>query len=204
MRAITALLAVAVSFGVSVAVAHGQTPSGDSVVAQGTTEVFEIPVSPTETSPAQWAFDINATSGPLGEDAGGQVALDLLLVGLHLQGQVTCLNVLGNEAIVGAELEGIGVGLESTKILLADNGPPGAEQPDTFEVGFGEFPTPNCGSSFVDGSLGVLDVIEGDIAVTDSQPPLTSKSECRDGGYERFGFKNQGECVAFVERGTKQ
>jgi hypothetical protein len=47
-------------------------------------------------------------------------------------------------------------------------------------------------------------VIEGDVAVTDSPPPPTSKSECRDGGYERFGFKNQGECVAFVERGPKQ
>jgi hypothetical protein len=119
-----------------------------------------------------------------------------LVVGLHLEGQVTCLNVLGNDAIVGTVLD-----VGSTKILLEDNGPPGAPQPDKFEVGFGEFPTPDCGSSFLDGSLGVLDVIEGDVAVTDSLPAPTNKSECKDGGYERFGFKNQGECVAFVERG---
>jgi hypothetical protein len=196
VRVLALLLGVTVTLGVWVATAHGQTPSGDSVVAQGTTQVFDIPVSPTETSPAQWAFDINATSGPSGENAGGQVALDLLVVGLHLQGQVTCLNVVGNDAIVGTVLD-----VGSTKILLEDNGAPGASLPDTFEVGFGEFPTPECGSSFLDGSLGVLAVIEGDVAVTDSPPAPTNKSECKHGGYERFGFKNQGECVAFVERG---
>jgi hypothetical protein len=196
VRVVAPLLVVAATLGVWVATAYGQTPGGDSVVARGTTEEFAIPVSPTETSPAQWAFDVNATSGPSGENAGGQVTLDLLLVGLHLESQVTCLNVLGNEAIVGTVLD-----VGSTKILLEDNGPPGAEQPDTLEVGFGEFPTPNCGSSFLEGSQGVLDVIEGDIAVTDSPPSRpTSKSECRDGGYERFGFKNQGQCVAFVAR----
>jgi hypothetical protein len=29
-------------------------------------------------------------------------------------------------------------------------------------------------------------------------------SECKDGGYERFGFENQGQCVAFVRRQGKQ
>ena len=32
----------------------------------------------------------------------------------------------------------------------------------------------------------------------------TAKEQCKGGGYEAFGrFKNQGECVAFVERGPK-
>ena len=38
-------------------------------------------------------------------------------------------------------------------------------------------------------------------------PPVpegpTSKEQCKKGGYEEFGFKNQGQCVAFVERGPK-
>jgi hypothetical protein len=30
------------------------------------------------------------------------------------------------------------------------------------------------------------------------QPRPTTKDECKDGGWRRFGFKNQGRCVAFV------
>jgi hypothetical protein len=28
----------------------------------------------------------------------------------------------------------------------------------------------------------------------------TSKAECKQGGYEEFGFKNQGQCIAFVNK----
>jgi hypothetical protein len=31
----------------------------------------------------------------------------------------------------------------------------------------------------------------------------TSKAQCKNGGFARFGFKNQGQCVAFVQRGSK-
>jgi hypothetical protein len=36
-------------------------------------------------------------------------------------------------------------------------------------------------------------------------PPAgpTSKEDCMDGGWARFEFKNQGECIAFVMRGEK-
>jgi hypothetical protein len=36
-------------------------------------------------------------------------------------------------------------------------------------------------------------------------PPAApaSKEDCMDGGWSRFGFKNQGECIAFVMRGEK-
>jgi hypothetical protein len=37
--------------------------------------------------------------------------------------------------------------------------------------------------------------------VGDAAP--TSKAECKNGGYKGFGFKNQGQCVAFVQRGAK-
>jgi hypothetical protein len=39
--------------------------------------------------------------------------------------------------------------------------------------------------------------------VVDSPPPPTSKDQCKNGGYKQYGFKNQGQCVAFVERGPK-
>jgi hypothetical protein len=32
---------------------------------------------------------------------------------------------------------------------------------------------------------------------------LTSKEQCRDGGWQSFGFKNQGDCVSFVATGGK-
>ena len=41
--------------------------------------------------------------------------------------------------------------------------------------------------------------------VTDAQPFPTSKDQCKAGGWRSFGssFKNQGQCVAFVQRGPK-
>jgi hypothetical protein len=32
---------------------------------------------------------------------------------------------------------------------------------------------------------------------------LTSKAQCRDGGWQSFGFKNQGDCVSFLATGGK-
>lgn len=30
---------------------------------------------------------------------------------------------------------------------------------------------------------------------------LTSKEQCKNGGYKAFGFKNQGQCIRFVNTG---
>jgi hypothetical protein len=48
-------------------------------------------------------------------------------------------------------------------------------------------------------------VTSGDIVVVDVPPLPTSKEECKDGGWRAFGstFSNQGQCVAFVQRGPK-
>ena len=45
----------------------------------------------------------------------------------------------------------------------------------------------------------------GDIVVTDAVPVPSSKDECKAGGWRNFGatFKNEGQCVAFVQRGPK-
>jgi hypothetical protein len=35
------------------------------------------------------------------------------------------------------------------------------------------------------------------------EPQLpTSKADCKHGDYKKFGFKNQGQCVAFVKEAT--
>jgi hypothetical protein len=46
-------------------------------------------------------------------------------------------------------------------------------------------------------------VVGGDIVVVDAPPLPTSKEQCKQGGYAAFGFTNQGQCVAFVQRGPK-
>jgi hypothetical protein len=44
---------------------------------------------------------------------------------------------------------------------------------------------------------------EGDLVVTDAPSLPTSKEQCKNGGYAGFGFRTQGQCVAFVQRGPK-
>ena len=41
------------------------------------------------------------------------------------------------------------------------------------------------------------------VQVHDAKPTPRSKDQCKNGGHVSFGFKNQGECVAFVQRGPK-
>jgi hypothetical protein len=33
-----------------------------------------------------------------------------------------------------------------------------------------------------------------------SSPTPDTKADCKKGGYKEFGFKNQGQCIAFVNR----
>lgn len=64
--------------------------------------------------------------------------------------------------------------------------------------------------AFYDTSgLGVFDESFVSTKVVGPTPPTvpTTKEQCKDAGFEDFtslGFKNQGECVAFVERGPKK
>jgi hypothetical protein len=34
-----------------------------------------------------------------------------------------------------------------------------------------------------------------------TSPLPTSKDQCKNGGWEDFGFKNQGQCIKFVNTG---
>jgi hypothetical protein len=53
-------------------------------------------------------------------------------------------------------------------------------------------------------SIGLSAIFGGDITIHDAVPFPTSKEQCKNGGWHDFsGFKNQGECVAFVERGPR-
>jgi hypothetical protein len=43
----------------------------------------------------------------------------------------------------------------------------------------------------------------GDFTVIDAPPLPSSQDQCTTRGWRQFGFKNQGQCIAFVNRGTK-
>ena len=62
--------------------------------------------------------------------------------------------------------------------------------------------TPDCAAPGVTPQL--IPTV-GDFRVTDAPSVPTTKDQCKDGGWTRYGarFKNQGRCVAFVERGPK-
>ena len=76
-------------------------------------------------------------------------------------------------------------------------------------IGGAQFIAVAAADSPDDCSLGsptdVAEVISGQISITDAPALPTSRDECKNGGWRSFGatFQNQGQCVAFVQRGPK-
>lgn len=135
---------------------------------------------------------LDATSGPSGENPGGEADFILDLdrgPPLEIQGPVTCLEVRGSGATINIQPF---PGNVITVQVLDDN-------PDLFDLSaIGRAPT-DCSPAFPSIFFGPL--LQGDIKVTDAQPLPTTMGQCKDGGWEQLGFANQGLCVAFVERG---
>ena len=55
----------------------------------------------------------------------------------------------------------------------------------------------------IEGLLGVGAPIFSESFASTGVVELTSKQQCRDRGWQSFGFKNQGDCVSFVATGGK-
>jgi hypothetical protein len=115
---------------------------------------------------------------------------------------VTCLSVTGPDR--GADT----VGSPTTAVLnlqdatlgvvtveLVDNGGNGAD----IMSGAKSDRAPTDCSPY----SGVTDTLTNGRAVVFDAPPLpTSKEQCKQNGWQSFGvFKNQGDCVSFVENG---
>jgi hypothetical protein len=191
------LLALGVLFGTWVSAAHGQVPSGDSVVGQGR-------IDPVGSTLLGQVFDLEATSGPSGEDPSGHVALDVLLpmdpFVFHVEGPVTCLSVSGNDAVVGFDPDLLFPG---ALIEVEDNGPPASDPPDRFLAHGVEHAVDDPSECVPTPGFGGRELAAGDLTVADARVP-TSKQQCEHGGWRDFpGFKNQGQCVAFVQRGPR-
>jgi hypothetical protein len=160
-------------------VSGAQIPTQDSVVLTG--------------GPAQTAnftvIDIDATSGPSGENPTGQVRFDVFDF-LNVGGPVTCLAVSGNTATINIDDQIGGFGVVTVQVVDG--------QPDSFDAApTGRAPT-DCSPLPPSGLEGPV-VSGGDIVVVDAPPLPTSKEQCKKGGWRDFPqFKNQGQCIAFV------
>jgi hypothetical protein len=141
-------------------------------------------------------FVLDAHSGASGEDPSGTVHLGQEFEGSIIEiltGPVVCLNVLGNRATVGADFSS--VGRPDVFIFVEDNDGVGADR-----ISFA-FNTANVLGCPADPSVALEPTSGGDVTVHDGVPRPTSKEQCKDGGWRNFpGFKNQGECVTFVQR----
>ena len=181
-RLLLALACLTIAMACSAAPAAAQAPSGDSVT--GTAQEFVLP-----TVLVTWTFD--ASSGPQGENPTGTVQNNLLGTG-----SVTCLSVQGNRAVIGVTWPGP----TSFLIYVVDNGDM-ANPPDI--IGYFAIIGPPTTVCPAPGGHEDRTIVGGDIRVVDAQPPApTSKDQCKNGGWLNFPqFKNQGQCVAFVNHG---
>ena len=165
------------------AIAAAQAPVEDSVVGSGVGNVPQFPIP----------FDIDAHSGPSGENPTGTVRFVSESFGVRLEGSVTCLRVSGNRAAIGmVTATGAPVFVDVT------DGTPDLIGVDLFPSVAAPCPAPGIQPS--------VPILSGDLVVTDAQPFPTAKDQCKNGGWRNFaGFKNQGDCVSYVAtRGRNQ
>jgi hypothetical protein len=195
LRAVACLLISLIAVAASSAVANAQpTSSQQSAVSSG----FFAPFFFGSFNAVSDAGGANASGSVYYHTGGG--------FGPTVTASVVCLSVSGNAAVIGFE------GIFNSpffppprrvvgELVVVDNG----TSPPSFDtIGLSErvteTGTANCSSP---GPLAVGPVqVTGDIIVQAAALP-TSKEQCKTGGVAQFGFKNQGQCVAFVERGPK-
>ena len=187
-------LALATALGVTGALmfagsSGAQTPTQDSATGAGGTGSYT-------------SFAFNVVSGPSGENPSGSSRLDLPAFGLHTQSRaISCLSVSGNTATWVTELLPNSFGFTFGKLTAVDNGPAGSGV-DTYAAA--GYQTPQDCSSPETGALGTQPLLTGDIVVVDAPPLPTSRDQCKNGGWQVYGFfKNQGDCVSFVATGGK-
>jgi hypothetical protein len=165
-----------------VPVAAAQVPTQDSVTGTGVV---------AGGSGATFTFDIDAHSGPSGENPTGQVTFRSASNGsVFFSGPVTCLAVNGNSAILNIDASQFGpVNMEVT------DSPSG----DRIRAIAGHSTPCTPLASPLDFLL-----ISGGVVVVDAPAVPTSKDQCKNGGWHNFpGFKNEGDCVSFVATGGK-
>jgi hypothetical protein len=188
-----AALAVLALLAFPSASAASHDPSGVPFDEDFVTGRVALPETCTPSACFHIVFVFDAHSGPSGENPTGTVRTDIEsplgnFINTFDTARVTCLNVSGNRATVGAELRGV----PGAVISLEDND--GAGQ-DRFALDLLSTPALVCTAN---PSIALTPIFGGDITVHDAPPLPTSKDQCKNGGWQQFGFRTQGQCVAFV------
>jgi hypothetical protein len=177
-----------------------QVPAGDSVVG-------------SDSGPRSSGREINAQSGPSGENPSGTVHVRFGFF-TQFDAQVVCLSVSGNYAVVGymgtyTQFNPVAQppsssGPISGILQIVDNGPKGSELgPDAVveHDAFDSTTPPDCSAA---GARPISGGLNGDYVVTDAPALPATKEQCKNGGWRSFpGFKNQGDCVSFVATNGK-
>jgi hypothetical protein len=180
---LAALVALAIYPTASIA----QRPSEDSVTGSGTArDVGED---------HYYSFAFDAHSGPSGENPSGTAGFWITTdPDIGARGPVTCLVVQGKRAVIGIANDAT-IFHEGTVFEVTDD-------PDTLTFSFVDpAPTADCSSGV---TRFTYPITSGDITITDAQAFLTSKEQCKNGGWRTFGvFKTEGDCVSFVATGGR-
>lgn len=163
--------------------AAAQTPVGDSVVGSGTIELGG-------------GFEVDARSGPSGENPFGQLTVRVPSGDVFFSGDVRCLNVIGDIAVMKVYTSQFG--LLDVTVRDISGSPPSR---DVIEVNFSTGSPTDCSSPV--SALATFTVETGDIVIVDAPPLPTAKDQCKNGGWRQYGFRNQGHCVSFVATGGK-
>jgi hypothetical protein len=192
LKAILTTAIVGAALALPSASSAASTPTQDSVTLSGG------PATASNAINDFVIYDLNATSGPSGENATGHVKMDASIRSptftYHLDGAVTCLAVNGNQARINftdPNLSFFGV----IRVQVVDG------QPDLFDS-FPELDNISASDCTPIAGPGYGQVMNGDISVVDAQPSPTTKDQCKADGWKQFGFKNQGQCIAFVNYGS--
>ena len=147
-------------------------------------------------------IQVDAHSGPSGENPGGFASFHTIVqiqvmghtgdVDVPISGPVTCLNVTGNAAVINIDATAFSsFPLGVREIELVDNGGSGSDL----------FGLPSSSPTDCSGGIASAVPLDGRAVVFDAKPLPTTRDQCKDGGWQQFGFKNQGQCVAFVNHG---
>jgi hypothetical protein len=218
VKRLAAVATVAIGVFMLPSAAGGQSPpTEDSVVGGAMTD---------QSAPFQIAYYYfaDARSGPNGENPTGTLGWGCLQCPTatpRFPFDVTCLNVVGNKAIIGylTRRDRLSGGFLIPGVaVVEDNGPPRQGvlvdrfgfSHDTSHLPADGPPITSCPPSIAeDVPLSTEHFLQpgplfGDFVVTDSHALPTSKHECKNGGWKSFGvFKNQGDCVSFVTTSGK-
>jgi hypothetical protein len=194
--------------------------SGDSVVGNGSAE--DKFLATHQIGCCQYAFTLDAHSGPRGENPSGSVTVHFTgrdLLPYSFSGHVSCLAVNHTRSVIGVIVDqvegtplpgfpfpvvGQGATLFATDThgpvsgTLFDGAPPDADRfgVDLSRSGCPAFPTPPASDD-------LYYVFNGDIAIHDAEPPNTY-AQCRHAGWVPYGYASRAECIDGVQEFARQ